>query len=156
MGFLLGLVVGRVEIVDATLQAGLHDGEVLIREGDVDADVGFVAVEELHELLDGICVNLVGDDAASYLLGDPVTLRFRARGEDYFGEDIAVLRAFVSHDGTNASGSDNKYFSHFVLVILGFGFYLSETQTYGMLQRFGSFAKIRNLSDIFTNFAHKI
>ncbi len=36
MSHILGLIVGGVEIVDSADQAGIHNGEILIGEGDID------------------------------------------------------------------------------------------------------------------------
>ena len=36
LGDVLGFVVGGVEVVDAGLEAGVHQGEVLIRQGDIN------------------------------------------------------------------------------------------------------------------------
>ena len=56
------LVVGGVEVVHAALQAGLHDGEVLIGQGEVDDQVWFVTVEQGHEFVDAVGIDLVGGD----------------------------------------------------------------------------------------------
>lgn len=52
MSLILGLVVGGVEVIDTAFQTCLHDGEILIGEGDVDADVRAVTVEKFHQLFD--------------------------------------------------------------------------------------------------------
>ncbi len=62
MSLIFRLIVGRVEIVDATLQAGLHDGEVLIRESHVDTNVGMMTVEEGHYFLYVVGIHLIGSD----------------------------------------------------------------------------------------------
>ncbi len=70
MSLVLGLVVGCVKIVHAAFQARFHYGEVLIGERHVYHYVGFVAVEELAQLLNGVGVDLVGGYAsAAYLAG---------------------------------------------------------------------------------------
>ena len=65
MRLILGLVVGGVEIVDSGLQAGFHDGEVLVGESHNDADVGAVPLEECRELLHIVGVHLVSDYAVA-------------------------------------------------------------------------------------------
>ena len=42
------LVVGGVYVVDAGFEAGVHEGEVLIGQGDVDEDVGLEIFEEFY------------------------------------------------------------------------------------------------------------
>ena len=113
----LRLVVGRVEVVAARLQAGLHDGEVLIGQGQVHHDVGLVAAEQLHELrhLVGIYLCRLNPFEASGALhggGQAVAFSFRARCNHDVGEDIGVLRNLMSGNGGHASGADNQYFSH--------------------------------------------
>ena len=93
MSLLFRLVVGRVEIVDAALEAGLHDCEVLIRESDVDAYFGLVTAEEFAELLYTVGIDGVGDDFRYFgaffgegvgdTLSQGVAFLFTARGDDY-------------------------------------------------------------------------
>lgn len=49
MRLLRRFVVGRVEVADAGLQAGIHDREVLIRERDIHDEVGLELPNHLHE-----------------------------------------------------------------------------------------------------------
>ena len=56
------LIVGCVQIVAAACQAGLHDSEVLIGQGQVHHQFGLVVVEERFELLHVVGVNLCGLD----------------------------------------------------------------------------------------------
>ena len=42
VSLILGLVVGGIKIVATCLQTSLHDSEVLIRQGQVHHDIGFV------------------------------------------------------------------------------------------------------------------
>ena len=45
-----GLVIGRVEIVDARRQTGVHDREILVRQRQVDDNVRPYALDERHHL----------------------------------------------------------------------------------------------------------
>ena len=58
MGLVFRLVVGRVEIRASTFEAGFHDGEVLIGQGEVHHEVGLEGVKELAELVYVVSVNL--------------------------------------------------------------------------------------------------
>ena len=114
MGLFLGLIVGGVEIVDAAFQASLHDSEILVGERYVDADVGFVTVEELDDFLDVVGIHAVGRDVeGADFCGEPVALLLCARRDNDFREYIWILSAFVGDDSADASGSDNQNFTHF-------------------------------------------
>ena len=117
MGLVLGLVVGGVEIVDAASEARLHDGEVLIGEGHVDADVGAVGLEEAAELFHGVGVHAVGGDVGGTgALGQTVAFLLCARGDYNLGEDFRMLGALEGHYRSDASGADDYYFSHVEIV----------------------------------------
>ena len=73
------LIVGGVEIVAPRLQTGLHDGEVLIREGEIHDEVGLEGVEELYELRHFVGIHLRSLDVCAE------TLVF-----DIFGDGIAL------------------------------------------------------------------
>ena len=111
VSLVLGLIVGGVEVVDAGAQAGVHDGEILIRQGDVDDEVGLVTLEECHDVVYVVGVDAVGadpgfvDDA-----GYGVAFALRARSYDDLGEHIVVLSAFVGDDGAyTATAYDNNF-----------------------------------------------
>ena len=57
-GFIFWFVVGGVEVVDATFKAGIHDGEVLVGKGDVDAKDRLMFFHELDEFRDVIGIDL--------------------------------------------------------------------------------------------------
>ena len=54
----LGLVVGRIEVGATALQAGFHDGEVLIRQGQVHDEIGLELVHEGAELFYAVGIHL--------------------------------------------------------------------------------------------------
>ncbi len=118
VGLVLGLVVGGVEIVHAALQASLHDGEILVGEGDVYHDVGTVAVEQLHELVNGVGIDAVGCHAVgAYGLGHGVAFRLGARGNNNLIEHFGVHGAFVGHYRAHSTGADDKDFIHFLYFV---------------------------------------
>ncbi len=115
MCHILGLIVGCVEIVDSAFKTGIHDREVLIRQGNVDNHVGLVFFEKFDQLRHRICVDRVGCDVWSAdSLCDGVTFGFCAGCKHYLVEHFGVLGAFVSHDCADTAGSDNDNFSHFL------------------------------------------
>lgn len=122
MRLVAGLVVGRVEVVHAALQTGVHDGEVLIRESEVNGHQWLLAAEKLAERLHGVGVDSRrGDDRqlAPLLFGGAlygglhrVALGEGARGDYNFGEHVGVLRALVCAHGAHATATYDNNFSH--------------------------------------------
>ncbi len=107
MRLVTGLVVCRVEVADAGLEARLHDREVLIRQGHVDDHVGLEVAHERNQSL-----HVVGIDGGgryvgfAYGGGHGVALALGAAGDHDVGEDIGVLRHLVRYDGTDAAAAD--------------------------------------------------
>ena len=119
----LGFVVGRVEVVAPRLQAGLHDGEVLIRQCQVHHDVGLVAAQQLDELFDAVGIHLRRLDLGAVFLVKDFSqcdaLLLRAAGNHDFRERVGVLTHLVSCYGGYTASSDDKYSSHcFALLLL--------------------------------------
>ena len=113
MSLVARFVVGGIEIVDAALEAGVHDGEVLIGESNVYHHVGAMTAEELAQFGYRVGVDAVGGNVGlSDGLGQRVALGLIARGNHDFGEYLGVLRAFVRHHGADTSGTDNDNFCH--------------------------------------------
>ena len=110
------LVVGGVHVVDAAGKAGVHDGEVLIRQGNVHDEVGFIAVDEVTQLLHIVGIDLGGGDFGfgfgGQLGSQRVALGLRAAGNAQFGENIADLAALGDGDACHAAAADNKNFAH--------------------------------------------
>ena len=110
------LVVGSVHIVYAAGQAGVHDGQILIRQGDIHNEVRLVAVDEVAQLLDVVGIDLRGGDfgpgGGGQLGGQRVALGFGAAGDAQLGKDIADLAALGDGDACHAAAADNKNFAH--------------------------------------------
>ena len=119
--FVLGLVVGGVEVIDATAEAGIHDGEVLVREGDIDHQLGLYALHEYAELLHIVCIDLSGLDevlAAGDLSDEGIHGALRPASDGDVGEDVPIHGHLMSHDGTDATGTDDKYASFHIWILL--------------------------------------
>ncbi len=113
MSLILRLIVGGVEIVDATLKACLHDGQILIGESYIDTDIGLVTVEKLTELLNRVGIHLIGGDVGrTDTCCKTVAFLFRARRYDDFRENVRILGTFRCHYCADASGADDNNFSH--------------------------------------------
>ena len=107
----LGLVVGGVHVVDAALQAGVHDGQVLVGQGDVHHQVGLVALDEGNHFLHLVGVHLGGGDLggglAGQLGGQGVTLGLGAAGDAQLGKDLADLAALADGYVGHAAAADD-------------------------------------------------
>ena len=109
-------VVGGVDVVGAGFEAGVHDGEVLVGEGDIDDDVSAERADEAGGGGDVICVDggRFYGDAFFFpdVCGDGVAFGDGAAGEEDVAEDLMELGAFVSHDASDAAGTDDQGFLH--------------------------------------------
>ena len=105
------LVVGGVHVVAARQQAGFHQIEVLVGEGDVDEELGTSFSDERGGFLGVIGIDLGGGDgpagAQLHFGGDRVALRDGSRGEGDFPEDLGNHGAFVGDDAADPAGSDD-------------------------------------------------
>ena len=116
LGDVLGLVVGGVEVIDAGFKAGVHEGEVLVRQGDVDQQGGSRFTDELGSFCGVVGIDLKGGDVASEALfdrgGDGLALRDGAGGEGDLAEDFGEHGAFVGDDAADSAGSDDEDLVH--------------------------------------------
>ena len=112
----LRLVVGGIHVVDAALEAGVHDGQILIRQSDIHDDVRLVLVDERAQLVHVVRVHLCGADLgrgrAVELLLDGVALALGAGRDHNFLENVAVLAALVNDNAGNAAAADDQCSSH--------------------------------------------
>ena len=116
MRLVLRLVIGGVELVATCLEASFHDGEVLIRQGEVHHDVGLIAAQEFDELLHAVGIDLRRLDLRAILLvknfSQHDTFLLCAAGNHYFRECVRILTHLVSCNGGYAASSYNQYSSH--------------------------------------------
>ena len=107
----LGLVVGGVHVVDAALQAGVHDGQVLVGQGNVHHQVGLVVLDEGHHFLHLVGVHLGGGDLGGglsfQLSGQLVTLGLGAAGDAQLGKHVADLAALADGHVGHAAAADH-------------------------------------------------
>src|SRR5699024_4629300 len=110
------LIVGGVHVVDTAGQAGVHDGQVLVRQGDVHDQVRLIALDEGDQLVDIVGIHLGGGEfgfgGGGQFFGQGVALGFGAAGNAQFGENVADLAALVNGDAGNAAATDDKNFAH--------------------------------------------
>ena len=116
LGGVQGLVVGGVHIMGLCGQAGVHDGQVLIGQGQVEHHIGLIFFDESDQL-----VHLVGVHLLSVNLGLGGTLQFflqlialalGAAGDDDLIKNLAVLAALMNGYAGHAAAADDHAFSH--------------------------------------------
>ena len=98
------------------MQAGLHNRQVLIGEGDVEHRRGTVALDQRDELLHVVGVHLRGGqfDGRRFLqlFLERVAFGFGTAGDAKLAEYAAVFAAFVNRDRGDAAAADDKQFAH--------------------------------------------
>ena len=112
----LGLIVGGVHVVDAAGKAGVHDGQILIRQGDVHHQIGLVALDEGDDLIHMVGIHLCGGDLGSGFGGQfcsqLVALGLGTAGDADLGEHFRHLAALVDGNGGHAAAADDQNFAH--------------------------------------------
>ena len=115
MRLVLRLVVGRVEVVAAAFEAGVHDREILVRKRHVDHDVGFERAEQFAQLRHAVGVDLGGLHAVAADGGrNGVAFGFGTAGQHHVRED-GIGRDFLRHHRSDAAGSDYQRFTHRII-----------------------------------------
>ena len=114
-----GFVVGRVHVVGLCGETGVHQGQILIRQRHIDQQIRLVAFQQTDGLLHIVGIDLSRlDTVAANLRGDGVAFCLRTRGQHDFSEYFRYGSAFVSHDGSDAARSDDKYSCHFFILLM--------------------------------------
>ena len=107
MRFVLWLVVGRIEVIDAAFQAGVHDREILIGKGHVDDDIGTEGAEEFAQFGNAVGIDLSGlYAAAADRRRNGVALGFGTTGQHHVCKN-GISGDFLGYDRSDASGTDN-------------------------------------------------
>ena len=112
VSLVLGFVVGRIEVVAAALETGVHDRQVLIRERHIDHDVGLEGPEEFAQLRHVVGIDLGGLYAvASDSRSNGIAFGLGSAGQHHLRED-RIGGNLLGHDRSDTSGSDNQCFTH--------------------------------------------
>ncbi len=107
MGLVLGFVVGRVEVIAAAFEAGVHDGQILVRKRHVDHDVGFERAEKFAELRHIVGIDLGGLHAVAADGGRyGIAFGFGAAGQHHIRKH-GIGSDFLGDDRPDTSGTDN-------------------------------------------------
>ena len=117
----LGLVVGGIHVVDAAGKAGIHNGQILIRQGDVHYQIGLVRLDESDDLFHLVCVHLCGGDlgggGGSQLGSQLIALCLGTAGDADLGEHFRHLAALVDGNRGHAAAADDQNFAHVDLLL---------------------------------------
>ena len=107
----LRLVVRGIHVVDAAGEAGIHDGEVLVRKGDVHHEIRLVAADQCAELLDVVGIDLCRRDLRlrrrCELLREGVTLRLGAAGNAELRKNVTHLTALGNRNTGYTTAADH-------------------------------------------------
>ena len=116
LGLVARLVVGGVQIVHARRQAGVHDRQVLIGQGQVHDQFGLHLLDQRRGRRHVVSVNgrRVDVDAEARLhgLGDRIALGLGAARQGDMREDVRVHRHLVDGHRTDAACADNQHLAH--------------------------------------------
>ena len=120
MRLVLGFVIGCIEVVHPALQAGVHDGQILVRQRHVHYDIGLESPKQLAQIgyivgIDLRSLHPVPADCRS----NGITLRFCSAGQHHVRKN-RIGSNFLRHDGTYASCADNQSFTHKIYLVLRF------------------------------------
>ena len=108
MSHVLRLVVCRIQIIASGLQTSFHNGQVLIRQGQIHHHVRFVTVQQFHQLFHIVGVHLCRlDRRVPDGLHDSVTLGLRTAGNHDFVKHFRMLGHFVRCYRGHTAGTDN-------------------------------------------------
>ena len=111
----LRLIISGIEIMDACLQASLHNCQVLIGQRHVDDHCRLKFLNQCNECRHIVSVNFSRLDmlmarAGFCVLCDVVTFFLGATGQHDFGKYFWVLRTFDRGYTANAASSNNEDF----------------------------------------------
>ena len=108
----LRLVARGVDIVHAALEAGLHHGKVLIRQGQIQHGIRADVADEHTQRGDVIGVDLGRGDDGLRLPGElfleGVALRLCAAGEHELRKQAVILTALLNGDLCNAAAANDQ------------------------------------------------
>ena len=108
----LWFIVGCIEIVTATRQTGIHNGQILIGQGEVDYKLRLVAVEKGFQLLHIVSIHLCGLDVHLVtclmdILHNLVTLCLSTTSNHKVGKDVSILGNLECCYRSDASGANH-------------------------------------------------
>ena len=112
------LVVGGVEIMDTGGQTGLHDGEILVGQGQVHDQVRLERADQRAQFGDLVGVHLSCLNRSTQFGGNLLALGNRPAGQHDLAKDLRQGRTFMGHHAADSTGADDHYSAHDLLLFL--------------------------------------
>ena len=103
-------IVCSVHVICTAGKAGIHDGQILVGESDIEDGVGLVLVHECGERLEAVCIDRSGGDDRlggwAELVSERIALGDSAGCDADLGE-YRILRTLVDGNSRNTAAADN-------------------------------------------------
>ena len=112
----LGFIVRGIEVIDARRQTGIHDRQILIRQRQIDDQLGRNLFDQASERRNFLGVDFIGlDRLAGALLdrsGDRIALCLGPAGEVNLAENPGIHRHLVHADRAYPARADHQNLAH--------------------------------------------
>ena len=123
MSLVLRLIVSGIHVVATAGQTGIHDGEVLVRQSEVDDKLRLIAIEESLQLLNVVgihlsCLNIHLVALGMDILNQLVAFFLATASNHKLGENVLVLDDLEGSHGSHATCAYHKYSTHFLSLML--------------------------------------
>ena len=120
MSLVLRLIISGIHVVATASQTGIHDGEILVRQSEVDDKFRLVAIEESLQLLNVVgihlsCLNIHLVALGVDILNQLIALFLATASNHKLGENVLVLDDLEGSHGSHATCANHKYSTHFYL-----------------------------------------
>ena len=108
---ILRLIVGRIHIIDTAGQAGVHDGQILIGQGDIHDQIRLIIIDQVNHLLHLVRIHLRRGNLCGSLL--PELLRQRIAlflcpaGDTELRKHLAHLAALGDRHRSHTAASNH-------------------------------------------------
>ena len=112
LGLVDRFIVGGIQIIDARFQARIHDRQILIRQGDIEHQIGLVFFDQRHHLRHIVRIHLLGGNRPRQCRRNGIALGLGPAGQNDLVKDLRHLRTFMHHHIADPAGTDNQYFCH--------------------------------------------
>ena len=108
---ILRLIIGRIHIIHPAGQAGVHDGEILIGQGDIHDQIRLIVIDQVNHLLHLVRIhvgrgNLRGS-LLSELLRQRIALFLRPAGDTELCKHLAHLAALGDCHRSHTAASNH-------------------------------------------------
>jgi len=117
VSLVLRLIVSGIHVVAAASQTGIHNGEILVRQSEVDDKLRLVAIEESLQLLNVVgihlsCLNIHLVALGVDILNQLIAFCLATASNHKLGENVLVLDDLEGSHGSHATCAYHKYSTH--------------------------------------------